>query len=197
VAGDTRDRILTATAELFRRHGYNGTGLKQVTTAAGAPFGSLYHFFPGGKDELTDAVLRTSGEAYRQLFEVIFDAADDAASAMSDFFDGAAEVLEQTDFIDACPIATVAAEVASTNDRLRRTTADVFDSWITTGTDRLEGAGLPADRAHDLAITVISALEGAFILSRAHRSGDPLRAAGRLMRALVAAELERSATTGR
>ena len=45
----TRDRILYATAELFRRQGYAGTGLKQVVAEAQAPFGSLYHHFPGGK----------------------------------------------------------------------------------------------------------------------------------------------------
>ena len=138
----TRDRIVTATGELFRRHGYNGTSLKQVTVAADAPFGSLYHFFPGGKEELADAVLRTSGAAYRELFEVIFDAAPDAAQAVTDFFDGAALVLEETGYVDACPIGTVALEVASTNDRLRQTTADVFATWTESATDRLRAAGI-------------------------------------------------------
>jgi AcrR family transcriptional regulator len=63
----TRDRIVTATAELFRRQGYNGTGLKQVTQAAGAPVGSVYHFFPGGKDELAETVILTSGRVYQEL----------------------------------------------------------------------------------------------------------------------------------
>jgi AcrR family transcriptional regulator len=126
----TRDRIITATGELFRRQGYNGTSLKQVTTASGAPTGSLFHFFPGGKEELADAVLRTGGAAYRELYEVIADAAPDPARAVTDFFDGAAAVLEETGYLDACPIGTVALEVASTNDRLRQATADVFASWI-------------------------------------------------------------------
>ena len=48
----TRDRIVDASAELFRRQGYNATGVKQIVTEAQAPFGSLYHFFPGGKEQL-------------------------------------------------------------------------------------------------------------------------------------------------
>ena len=61
---------------------------------------------------------------------------------MSDFFDGAAQTLVDTDYADACPIATVALEVASTNETLRVATADVFESWIAAGTERGVEAGL-------------------------------------------------------
>jgi AcrR family transcriptional regulator len=185
----TRDRILTATGELFRRQGYNGTSLKQVTTASGAPTGSLFHFFPGGKEELADAVLRTGGAAYRELYEVIADAATDPASAVTDFFDGAAAVLEETGYLDACPIGTVALEVASTNDRLRQATADVFASWIDAAAERLRAAGLHEDRARELATALVAGVEGGFMLSRAARRAEPMRATGRLLRELVAASL--------
>ena len=185
----TRDRILTATGELFRRQGYNGTSLKQVTTAAGAPMGSLFHFFPGGKEELADAVLRTGGAAYRELYEVIADAATDPASAVTDFFDGAAAVLEETGYLDACPIGTVALEVASTNDRLRQATDDVFASWIEAAAERLRDAGVAAERATELATALVAGVEGGFMLSRAARSPEPMRATGRLLREVVEASL--------
>jgi AcrR family transcriptional regulator len=60
----TRERILYSAAELFRRQGYAATGLKQVVAAANAPFGSLYHHFPGGKEQLGDEVLRAGGAFY-------------------------------------------------------------------------------------------------------------------------------------
>ena len=186
---DTRARIVTATNELFRRQGYNGTSLKQVTEAAGAPVGSIYHFFPGGKDELAEEVIVTSGEAYRQLFEVIADAAADPVAAVGDFFEGAAAVLEETDYIDPCPIGTVAREVASTRDPLRRAAAGVFDSWVRTAADRFAAAGVPSQDAHDLAVAVVAAIEGAFVLARAARDTAPLRATGAQMRRLVAAAL--------
>jgi AcrR family transcriptional regulator len=184
--------LLTATGELFRQRGYHGTSLKQVTTAAGAPMGSLFHFFPGGKEELADAVLRTSGAAYGELFEVVYDAAADPASAITDFFDGAAAVLERTGYLDACPIGTVALEVASTNDRLRQATADVFASWIESATVRLLAAGLAQDRAVGLATALVAAVEGGFMLSRAAQSPEPMRTAGRLMRELVEVSLAAS-----
>src|SRR5579862_450589 len=165
VVAGTRDRLLTATNESFRRRGYNGTSLKHVTEAAHAPTGSLYHFFPGGKDELTREVLVTSGAAYRELFEAIADAAASPGDAVTDFFDGAATVLEETDFIDPCPIGTVAREVASTNDELRAATEQVFASWIDAATARLTAAGVADEEAATLATTFVAALEGAFVLA--------------------------------
>ena len=88
-------------------------------------------------------------------------------------FAGAAETLEATDYVDACPIATVALEVASTDELLRQATAEVFTSWTEALTERLDG-----DR--DRALAIICALEGAFVLSRALRSTEPMHAAGRL-----------------
>ena len=101
---------------------------------ANAPFGSIYHHFPNGKAQLGEEVIRRSGQMYKELFEAIFDAAPDVATATSDFFLGAAETLRQTDYADACPIETVALEVASTNEPLRKATAAVFESWIAAGT---------------------------------------------------------------
>jgi len=174
----TKDRIVDASAELFRRQGYTGTGLKQIVAAANAPFGSLYHFFPGGKQQLGAEVIRWSGLGYQRLVESVLDAAPDIVTGVRDVFTGAAEVLRQTDYADACPIETVALEVASTNEPLRQATADVFDSWITSGAKRLARAGIPHATARALAIALIAALEGAFVLSRAMRSTEPLEIVG-------------------
>ncbi|WP_372790164.1 TetR/AcrR family transcriptional regulator [Paraconexibacter sp.] len=178
----TRDRILFASAELMRRGGYAGTGLKQVVTASGAPFGSLYHFFPGGKEQLAEEVLRGGGSFFLALFEHIADEADgDVVAMVESFFAGAAETVRVTDYQDACPIATVALEVASTNETLRSTCAEVFTSWLDAATRRFEEAGIPKDRARLLSLTMLSALEGAFVLARTLRDTSALDAAGAAM----------------
>jgi len=138
----TRDRIVYASAELLRRQGYAGTGLKQIASEAQAPFGSLYHFFPGGKEQLAEEVLRTGGRFFLALYEAFAAAAPDLPTAVRDFFAGAAQTLENTDFADACPIATVAGEVASTNEVLRQATADVFESWLAAVTEDATRAGI-------------------------------------------------------
>ncbi len=109
MAQGTKDRLLTVSAMLFQRQGLAGTGIKQILAEADAPFSSLYHHFPGGKDELAAQAIRSSGAGYQLLVEEVWDVAPDVSSAVGAVFDGAAETLEATDFADACPIATVAA----------------------------------------------------------------------------------------
>lgn len=191
-AVDTRERIIEAGAELFRRQGYAGTGVKRIADAASAPFGSLYHFFPGGKEELADAVIRRSGEFYLRLIAAIIDSSPDVVTGIANSFRGAAETLRATDYADACPIAAVALEVASTNEQLRQATADVFETWIAAIASRLARAGIADDRARELAIEAIAALEGAFVLSRATRSTVPVEVAGRATVDSVRAALSRT-----
>jgi AcrR family transcriptional regulator len=174
----TRERILDTTAELFRRQGYTGTGMKQIAAEAAAPFGSLYHFFPGGKVDLGREVILTSGRMYTQLFAAVALEAPDVLSAVRDFFAGAAETLVDTDYADACPIATVALEVASTNEPLRQATAEVFDEWIERASDYFALARIPPARSRELAFTMLCLLEGAFLFSRAMRSVESLRVVG-------------------
>jgi AcrR family transcriptional regulator len=167
-----------STAELFRRQGYAGTGIKQIAATASAPFGSLYHFFPGGKEQLGEEVIRWSGGLYLQLFATIAERAPDPLTAVADFFSGAAETLLETDYADACPIATVALEVASTNEPLRTATAEVFDSWVDAASAYFAAAGVPSEQARGLAFCMLCLLEGAFVFSRAMRSTEPLQLAG-------------------
>jgi AcrR family transcriptional regulator len=178
-ARPTRERILDVTAEQFRRYGYTGTGLKQVVAAANAPFGSLYHHFPGGKQQLGAEVIRRSGQMYYELVTAIVDAAPDLVTGIADAFAGAAALLVETDYADACPIATVALEVASTSEPLREATADVFESWTAGLATRFVAAGLTAGKARELTLVLIALLEGAFVLSRASKTTEAVDAAGR------------------
>jgi AcrR family transcriptional regulator len=185
----TKERIVSSSAELFRRQGYNGTGIKQIVAEANAPFGSIYHFFPNGKEQLGDEVIRWSGRSYLELIDLFFKDADDIPRAVDDFFKEAGKTLVETDYADACPIGTIALEVASTNEPMRRATADVFESWIDRTATHFAAAGLTKRRARELAISTLAGLEGAFMLSRASRSTKPMRIAGRAAADVIRAEL--------
>ncbi|MEZ5376175.1 MAG: TetR family transcriptional regulator C-terminal domain-containing protein [Acidimicrobiales bacterium] len=174
----------------------DGTSLSQISEASHATIGSIYHFFPGGKEALAVAVVESTGAAYRELFEAIAGAASNPAQAYADFFAGAAAVLEETDFIDPCPIGGVAREVANTNEPMRLATAGVFDSWIDASARHLGEAGLPEARAAQLAQVFVATVEGAFVLSRAQRSTTALEAAGRTFSELVTRELAEARIRG-
>ncbi|MFI4989832.1 MAG: TetR/AcrR family transcriptional regulator [Solirubrobacterales bacterium] len=178
MAAETRERIVQRSAELFRRQGFAGTGVKQIVAEASAPFGSLYHFFPGGKEQLGEEVIRSSGALYGQLIDAFFRPGGDPVAATRNFFAAAAAAVRESDYADACPIATVALEVSSTSEPMRQACADVFDGWLDGATARLVGCGLPRRRSRALAFELIAALEGAFVLARALRSTEPIEVAG-------------------
>jgi AcrR family transcriptional regulator len=185
----TRHRILETSAELFRKQGYAATGVKQIVTVAQAPFGSVYHFFPGGKEQLGAEAIRVSGVLYEQLIPAVLDPAPDPVTGVREFFRLAGEHLRETDYVDACPIATIALEVSSASETLRTACAEVFESWIAAGARHYEQGGIAPEKARELTIAMLAALEGAFVLARATRSVEPLHIAGELAAAAVEAAL--------
>jgi len=180
---------MDSSAELFRRQGYAGTGIKQILAAAGAPFGSLYHFFPGGKEELGAETIRWSGGEYGKLLPAVLGEAPDLVSGVRAFFAGAADHLVATDYADACPIATIALEVSNRSEVLRQACAEVFDDWIALGSSQLMAGGVAEADARRLVIEMIAALEGAFVLCRATRRTEALEVVGAAAASSVAAAL--------
>src|SRR3954451_472314 len=144
---NTKERIVGASAELFRRQGYSGTGVKQILAEASAPFGSLYHHFPGGKEQLGAETIRRSGYLYGMLFAEIVVPAPAVGGGIGGFFAGAAQTLEEPDYADACPIATVALEVSSTSEPMREACAEVFEGWLRGATARFVQEGIARARA--------------------------------------------------
>lgn len=192
----TRERLVESTAELLRRQGYNATGVKQILAEAGAPFGSLYHFFPGGKAQLGAEAIRSSGRLYMSLLADVAAGAEDPVDAVRGFFAGAAQTLLETDFADACPIATVALEVASSDEALRQATAEAFEEWIDTAAAYFVAGGAEPQAARGLALSVLSLLEGAFVFCRSMRTVEPLRAAGECAAAAAESALARTGPGG-
>ncbi len=175
----TDQRIVVAMAELLRRQGYAATGIKQVVAAAEAPIGSVYHHFPGGKRAVAEAALRQSGAAYGELVTALLAPHDDLVDGIESAFAEAAATIEQTGWVNMCPVSTVAGEVADAEPALREVSAEVFDQWVTQGAMLFRDRGLSEEDARSLIIAVITALEGAFVMARTLRSGEPVLAAGR------------------
>jgi TetR/AcrR family transcriptional repressor of lmrAB and yxaGH operons len=186
---DTRKRILDAGSDLFRRQGYEGTTLKEIVREGAAPWGSLYHFFPGGKEELGALALQRSGERYRRLIELVFERSDDPAQALRQLFDLSAQALEASDYAHGCPVAAVALEVANTTEALREVCAEAFESWLSTLAQALAEAGMGRVVANQLALFGLSAFEGAMALSRTLRSTEPLVATGGTVAEIVESAL--------
>ena len=131
MARSTRESILTAAAELMRHKGYGAVGMKDIAQASGAPIGSLYHHFRGGKVQIVREALVNAGHAYALL--IPYDrrrVRPTSATPIEAVFTQAAEDMAGTGFANMCPVASVAAEVADTVEELRETSASVFEGWV-------------------------------------------------------------------
>jgi AcrR family transcriptional regulator len=181
MARSTRESILTAAVELMRHKGYGAVGMKDIAEASGAPIGSLYHHFRGGKVQIVREALINAGHAYALLIPSVVDDYTDLGAAIEGVFTQAAEDMAGTGFANMCPVASIAAEVADTVEELRQASAEVFGGWLDGGTAYFSARGLPEQQARELTVTVVAALEGAFVLARTLRDTEPLLTAGRVL----------------
>lgn len=182
----TRDRILEAAAELYRRQGMPATGIKQISAAAEAPYGSIYHHFPGGKEAISVEVIRREGLRYGAFVGAQLETTD-PLTGIPTLFENAGKLLESQDYSEACSIETIALEVASTNERLRLESAEVFESWLTGLATWFGQLEITEPERRRLALITLTALEGAFVLCRTLRSIEPIVVAGRGVQAAVQA----------
>jgi TetR/AcrR family transcriptional repressor of lmrAB and yxaGH operons len=181
----SRDAFIAATGRLLRCQGYDATGVNEIVAESGAPKGSLYFHFPGGKEELALAAMLREGGKLRLAIASIMSSSDDPGEALARLVDALAHGLERSGFRDGCPIATVTLEAATRSEAVQKAAAAVFDSWIEALEERLVAGGLDASTARRRATLALAAIEGALILARARRDLEPLAAVREELVALI------------
>ncbi|MEV0292303.1 TetR/AcrR family transcriptional regulator [Nocardia sp. NPDC050710] len=190
---ESRRRIEVAAAGLLARHGYHGFGLKKLSEAAGLPYGSIYHHFPGGKEEIAVAAITGTGVLSGRL---IAQAPTDVFATTATLFEFMVAKLAGSDWTDGCPVGTPALDGGSDVEAVRGACVAAFDAMERAFGGLLIEVGLAAEEAADLATTVVAAYEGATILSRVRRSDAPLRAVAAGMERLIRMTLADAGPTG-
>jgi AcrR family transcriptional regulator len=163
-----RDRLTAATATLMQRHGVAGTGIAEILVTSGVTRRSIYLNFPGGKAELVAAATRSAGDEMTATLRGYMDDPDPIGA----FADMWSDVLVSTDFEGGCPIVA-AASSRDESPQGAGAAADVFAEWGQVLADRLQKDGINRAAAQSLSTTIVAAVEGAVILSRAARSTKP------------------------
>jgi len=168
-----RQRLLIGAIALLRERGLSGASFGEVVKRAAAPRGSIYHHFPGGKDQLMREAVDLVGDAVAQLID---QAGDDPQAALRVFVDGWRTQLIASDFRAGCPVVGVAVELGDSDQDLRAATARAFGAWSARLAALLTARGVPSDAADRFATLAIAAIEGGVILSRARSETGPLDA---------------------
>jgi AcrR family transcriptional regulator len=164
---DTRDRMVRTAALLLAERGYAATSFQDVIARSGAPRGSIYHHFPGGKEQLAAEALRWYAE--RNRVQVGGDAPGGRAlDAVAGYFTAMANWLRKTDFKGGCPIAGVALDVGP-DEPLHAVVAEAFADWRGVLEHAFRAEGCKPATARALGALVIAAAEGALLLARAER----------------------------
>lgn len=182
-----RDRMIVSAALLVRERGARATSIDDVLAHSGAPRGSVYHHFPGGRDELLREATRYAGRFVAGRIAP----GDDPLAAFDAFVDGYRRDLLASGFRTGCPVVAVAIEARDEDDDpIRDEAAAAFATWRDRLADVFTAAGVAPQRASSLALTAIAAIEGAIVLCRAARDIAPLDAVTTDLRTLVRAEME-------
>ena len=181
----TRKKLIDATGDLLRRQGFHATGLSDIVSESGAPRGSLYFYFPGGKDELARAALEAAGAEWRARIGAAVAAAPDLDAAIAAIVKLLGDDLEASGFENGCPVAAVALE--TTSKPVHDAIVAHYAEWQRAITQYLVAAGFAAAAARQLAVVALSAIEGALLLSRVQKSRSPLTTVGAALRAMIAA----------
>ncbi len=186
MAANTAERLSDAALLAVREHGYAGMSMQDLLRSTGVSSSSMYHHFPGGKEELVATAVRRSGMASRDQIVAVFNRLE-PADAVARIFEAAADELTSHDFALGCPIGVPATEAPEDSAAIRDAVADVFDAWATAYADGFRAGGLDDDRASSLGRFMVAAYQGSVTVARATRSTEPYRDAA----AVVVAELTR------
>lgn len=184
-----RERMVVSAALLIRERGAHATAISDVLEHSGAPRGSAYHYFPGGRTQLLCEAVDYAGEHVA----AIIDGADASLDLWDTLIDKYRRQLLDSDFRAGCPVVAVSVEAGEEHDGERMApvverAAAVFDRWTELITARFIADGIPRQRAAELSVLATSALEGAIVLARVRRDLKPLDVVRRQLRALLLAE---------
>jgi TetR/AcrR family transcriptional repressor of lmrAB and yxaGH operons len=185
---DTRPRMIRTAARLMRRQGYAATGWRQVVADSATPWGSQFHHFPGGKEQLAAEAIALAGHRYEQLLRAALRGRH-PADAIASWVEVAAAELEASSWADGCPVATVALETAHASAVLAGACQAALGSWHAAITEAITARGIAPADARRLASLVLAGIEGGLLLARASRSPEPLRSVGEELTAVLQARI--------
>ena len=184
-----RERMVVSAALLIRERGAHATAISDVLQHSGAPRGSAYHYFPGGRTQLLCEAVDYAGD---HVAAVITEAGG-GLELVDTLVEKYRQQLLDSDYRAGCPIAAVSVEAGDEQDRERMAAvidraAAVFARWTDLIAQRFVADGIPPERARELSVLATTALEGAILLARVRRDVAPLEVVHRQLRDLLLAQ---------
>ncbi|MFE9768088.1 TetR/AcrR family transcriptional regulator [Streptomyces sp. NPDC005808] len=173
---DSREKILGVAQLLLCRQGYKGTGLAQIIEESGAPRGSVYYLFPGGKEEIAVEATRIATADSVAFIDATCQAGPTARQWITAMFENCSRELQDSGFAEGMPLTTVTLDSVPGSPALSAVCREGYESLVQALQKGLEGYGVSStEQSRGLATLLLSAWEGATILARAQQSLDPFQ----------------------
>ncbi|MBM7699799.1 TetR/AcrR family transcriptional regulator [Kurthia huakuii] len=173
----TRDHLLEVATKLFHSQGYHATGLNQILKESGTPKGSLYHYFPDGKDQLVKEVVQSSSNRLVEDIKAYLDSHPNPVVAIQNYLDKMSERFEQLDTPDALdmpPFSLISLESAFANEEIRLVCQENYEQVEQLYYHKIVNSGIAQLQAHALAVSICAAIEGVLMLSITKKSNEPI-----------------------
>ncbi|MGQ0842930.1 MAG: TetR/AcrR family transcriptional regulator [Sporichthyaceae bacterium] len=184
-ASSPRDQMVEAASRLFAKQGYRSTTMRGIVDESGAPWGSLAHYWPGGKEQIGVAAIQYGDQRVRGAIEFCLQRAQTPGEAVAQYLALVGDVLEGSGWETGCPVTTVALEVASDGSPVAEACVAAFNGWCAAWAAGFRAAGIKPARARDLATSVVGGAGGALIQSRVLQTKAPMRLAAESLRTLL------------
>jgi AcrR family transcriptional regulator len=173
IANISRDEVVARIQNVFRDNGFEGASLTEISNVTGLGKGSLYHYFPGGKDDMAVAVLeRVATWMGANVLEPLRRTGTPQARlramlrALDELYDGGR---------NACLFGSLV--VGESRTRFQKELANAFAGWIDALRKLAIEAGVKPSEARRRAEDVVVRIEGALIVSAALGDGAPFKRA--------------------
>jgi len=180
-----REHIIKTTSDLMEKQGYHGTGLNEIVKESGAPKGSLYHYFPEGKEQIAAEAVLQSGRMTVERIQNGLRGKSNAANAIHDFILRIADHVEASGFAAGSPLTAVAMETATQSERINLACREAYTGLETAFEEKLLEGGYTRIKAEELGTLITAAIEGGIILSRTYHSANPLRTIAKHLKVLL------------
>ncbi len=171
----TRDLIIQAACTLLEKQGYPATSLDEIVKESGAPKGSLYYYFPDGKEQIVSEAVSYAGKILIERMRGELARYDNPVQALYEYIMRLAGKLEEKQFTAGNPLTIVAVEAAGASERISQACQEVYAQIEAVLQEKLLCCGLSDSQAAERARLTLASLEGGIILSRVHRTTNPLR----------------------
>ncbi len=191
MAKDTRTHMIETTASLVHRQGFHGTSLNEILVESGAPRGSLYYHFPGGKEELVLEATRQGVAIVTQLLKEVLTDSPDPAEGVRAFVEAAAHGLRDSGYVFGCPVAPIVLD-SPESSALAEVCQEALEEWQQVLVEGLGSAGIERGHAESLTTMIVCGLEGGLMLARARRDIAQLDAVAEELASMVRSARPRS-----